>query len=320
MGQINPLRIAILDDYQGVALQSADWSVLPAGSDVQVFRDHVDDEQALVARLREASVVVAMRERTPFGPSLLAQLPALKLLVTTGRRNAAIDVAAAREHGIVVSGTEGLPHPTAELTWGLILSLLRRIPQEDHATRAGAWQTTLGRDLAGKTLGVLGLGRLGTRVAKVGRAFDMRVIAWSPHLTEARAREGHAQYVSREVLFEESDVLSVHLVLGEGTRGLVGEGELARMKRSAYLINTARGPIVDEGALIAALSGGRLAGAGLDVFDREPLPLDHPLRQLPNTVITPHLGYVTEDTYRVFFRDVVEDIVAFLRGTPLRVL
>jgi phosphoglycerate dehydrogenase-like enzyme len=314
------LRIAVLDDYQDVALRATDWSVLPPGSDLRIFRDHLSEEPALVERLHDCDVVVAMRERTPFPRTLLAQLPKLRLLVTTGRRNAAIDVAAARELGVVVSGTEGLPYPTAELTWGLILALARHIPAEDRATRAGSWQTTLGMGLAGKTLGVLGLGRLGSRVAHIGRAFDMQVSAWSPNLSEARAREQNVELVSRARLFETADVLTIHMVLSERTHHLVGAQELSRMRPSALLINTSRGSLVDEAALIGALRAGTLAGAGLDVFDREPLPLDHPLRNQPNTVITPHLGYVTEETYRVFFRDAVEDILAFVSGSPIRVV
>jgi phosphoglycerate dehydrogenase-like enzyme len=314
------LRIAVLDDYQDVALASADWSALPLGSEVRVFRDPLHDEPALVARLADFDVIVAMRERTPFPRSLLAQLPKLRLLVTTGSRNASIDVTAAHALGVVVSGTDGLPTPTAELTWGLILALARHIPEEDRATREGAWQTTLGVTLHGKTLGVLGLGRLGGQVANIGRAFGMNVIAWSPHLTEARARAAGVQRVEREQLLARADVLSIHLVLGPTTRHLIGARELSAMKPSAYLINTSRGPIVEEAALVEALRTRQIAGAGLDVFEREPLPLDHPLRALPNTVITPHLGYVTAETYRIFYTHVVENIRSFTRGAPLRVI
>jgi phosphoglycerate dehydrogenase-like enzyme len=314
------LRIAVLDDYQQVALESADWSALPQGSAVEVFRDHVSDEATLAARLRGFHVIVAMRERTPFARSLLSQLPELRLLVTTGGRNASIDVAAAGELGIVVSGTRGLPYPTAELTWGLILALARRIPHEDRATRTGAWQTTVGVGLAGKTLAVLGLGRLGTQVARVGRAFGMHVIAWSPNLTPERAAAAEAEWVDKESLLSRADFLTVHLVLGTNTRGLIGASELARLPRTAYVINTSRGPIIDEVALVSALREQRIAGAALDVFDQEPLPSDHPLRSLPNTVITPHLGYVTRETYRIFYGDVVENIRAFAQGAPVRVI
>jgi phosphoglycerate dehydrogenase-like enzyme len=319
----NSLKIAVLDDYQNAARSSADWSVLPKHSELSVFSDHVDPEQeeaSLIARLAPFQVIVAMRERTPFSRSLLEQLPQLRLLVTTGARNAAIDVAAAHARGIVVCGTEGVAHGTAELTWGLILALARQIPAEDRATRAGAWQTSIGVGLHGKTLGVLGLGRLGTQVARVGQAFGMRVIAWSPRLTAERAAAGGAELVEKKALFERSDFLSIHLVLAPSTRGLVGAEELGWLRRSAYLINTSRGPLVDEAALVAALRAGKLAGAGLDVFDREPLPREHPLRSLPNTVITPHLGYVTRETYRVFYGQAVENIQAFVRGEPRRVI
>jgi len=314
------LRIAVLDDYQDVALASADWSSLPLGSEVRVFRDHIRDQAELRERLLGFDVIVAMRERTPFPGSLLDQLPNLRLLVTTGSRNASIDVASAQQRGIVVSGTDGLPYPTAELTWGLILALARKIPSEDRATREGAWQTSLGVGLHGKTLGVLGAGRLGTQVARIGRAFGMRVIAWSPNLTRARAEEAGAQLVNKEELLALSDFLTVHLVLSDKTRHLLGAHELGQLKPSAYLINTSRGPIVDEAALIAALQTQKLSGAGLDVFAEEPLPLTHPLRSLPNTVITPHLGYVTQETYRVFYEHAVENIRAYARGTPIRLV
>ena len=314
------LRIAVLDDYQNVALDSADWSALPQGSEVQVFSDHIAEESVLAARLASFHVIVAMRERTPFPRSLLSRLPELRLLITTGGRNASIDVSAARERGVVVSGTGGLPYPTAELTWGLILALARHIPEEDRATRAGAWQTTLGVGLQGKTLAVLGLGRLGTQVARIGRAFGMTVIAWSPNLTRARAEAAQVEWVDKDALLARADFLTVHLVLSASTRGLIGAPELARLQPTAYVINTSRGPIIDEAALIAALREQRIAGAGLDVFEREPLPRDHALRSLPNTVVTPHLGYVTRETYRIFYRDAIEDISAFARGAPLRVL
>jgi len=235
-------------------------------------------------------------------------------------RNAAIDLQAAAERGILVCGTAGLPYPTAELTWGLILSLFRRIPAEDRATREGRWQTSVGLGLNGKTLGVLGLGSLGSRVARVGRAFEMPVLAWSQNLTAERAGEVGATLVGRDELLARADVVTIHLVLSDRTRGLIGARELALMKPGAYLVNTSRGPIVDEAALIHALRDGTIAGAGLDVFDEEPLPPDHPLRQLPNTVITPHLGYVTEETYRVFYDQAREDIQAYLRGEPIRAL
>jgi phosphoglycerate dehydrogenase-like enzyme len=313
-------RVAILDDYQHVALGMADWKSLPADTEVVVFEDHLADLGALADRLAGFDIVMAMRERTPFPRALLEQLPRLRMLITAGMRNASIDVAAATERGVVVCGTAGLPYPTAELTWGLILALFRRIPAEDRATRAGRWQTSLGLGLNGKTLSVLGLGSLGSRVAKVGVALEMTVLAWSQNLTAARAAEVGVTLVGKDELLSRADVLTVHLVLGERTRGLIGARELRLMKPSAHLVNTSRGPIVDEAALIAALREGRIAGAGLDVFDVEPLPADHPFRKLPNTVITPHLGYVTEETYRIFYGHALEDIQAFLRGAPIRVL
>jgi phosphoglycerate dehydrogenase-like enzyme len=313
-------RVALLDDYQGVALSMADWKSLPGGTEVAVFKDHLSDENAVAKRLADFDIVMALRERTPFTRTLLERLPKLKLLITAGMRNASIDMKAAAERGVLVCGTSGLPYPTAELAWGLILSLMRRIPAEDRATREGKWQTSLGLGLNGKTLGVLGLGTLGSRAARVGKAFEMEVLAWSQNLTAERAKEVGATLVPKDELLARSDIVSIHLVLGERTRGLVGAKELALMKRSAYLINTSRGPIVDEAALVRALGDGTIAGAGLDVFDEEPLPLDHPFRRLPNIVITPHLGYVTDETYRIFYGQALEDVKAYLDGAPVRVL
>jgi phosphoglycerate dehydrogenase-like enzyme len=313
-------RVALLDDYQDVALQMADWHTLPADVHIQAFRDHLSDEHALVERLKDIDIVMAMRERTPFQRSLLERLPNLKLLITAGMRNASIDLQAASDCGVMVCGTEGLGYPTAELTWGLILSLMRRIPREDQATRNGQWQVTTGLGLQGKTLGLMGLGRLGSQVAEVGKAFKMHLIAWSQNLTAERAAEYDATLVSKDDLVSQSDILSIHLILSDRSRGLIGARELNMMKPTAYLVNTSRGPIVDEPALIQALENGTIAGAGLDVFDVEPLPLNHPLRRLDNIVITPHLGYVTDETYRVFYGDALEDIQAFLKGEPVRVL
>jgi phosphoglycerate dehydrogenase-like enzyme len=313
-------RVALLDDYQGVALSMADWKSLPPGTEVVVFKDHLAEEDAVAKRLADFDIVMALRERTPFPRTLLERLPKLKLLITAGMRNASIDMKAAAERGVVVCGTAGLPYPTAELAWGLVLSLMRRIPAEDRATREGRWQTSLGLGLNGKTLGVLGLGTLGSRAAKVGLAFEMEVLAWSQNLTAERAKETGATLVPKDELLARSDIVSIHLVLGERTRGLIGARELGLMKRSAYLINTSRGPIVDEAALIRALGDGTIAGAGLDVFDEEPLPLHHPFRRLPNIVITPHLGYVTSETYRIFYGHAAEDIKAYLDGKPVRVL
>jgi phosphoglycerate dehydrogenase-like enzyme len=313
-------RVAILDDYQNVARRMADWASLPAGTEVAVFADHLSGTDAVAKRLADFDAVVAMRERTPFPRALLERLPKLRLLVTTGMRNASIDVAAAIERGVTVCGTAGLPYPTAELTWGLILGLFRRIPTEDRATREGRWQVSCGLGLNGKTLGVIGLGGLGSRVAKIGRAFEMDVIAWSQNLIAARATEVGATLVTKDELLARSDVVSVHLVLSDRTRGLLGARELARMKPTAYLVNTSRGPIVDEAALVDAVRKGTIAGAGLDVYDEEPLPLDHPLRNLPNTVITPHLGYVIEEGYRIFYGHALEDVKGWLAGQPVRVL
>ena len=312
-------RVAILDDYQDVARRLADWKSLPA--EVVVFRDHLSDESQVAARLAHFDVVVAMRERTPFPRSLFERLPRLRLLVTTGMRNASIDLRAAADRGVVVSGTAGLPSPTAELTWALILALVRHVPREDRATREGRWQETLGTTLKGRTLGVLGLGQLGSRVARVGKAFEMDVIAWSQNLTAERATPVGATLAgSRDELLERADIVTIHLVLSDRTRGLVGARELGLLRPTAYLVNTSRGPIVDEGALIATLRAGKIAGAGLDVYDEEPLPADHPLRRLPNTVITPHLGYVTEETYQIFYAQALEDVRAFLAGAPVRAL
>jgi phosphoglycerate dehydrogenase-like enzyme len=313
-------RIAVLDDYQSVAADFCDWSKVPEPAEVVEFHDHVDDEDALVARLEPFDVVLAMRERTPFPRTVLERLPNLKLLVTTGMRNKAIDIAAANERGITVCGTGSQATATAELTWGLILATLRHIPQEDASLRAGGWQHTLGGDLAGARLGVVGLGRLGSQVATVGQAFGMDVVAWSQNLTDERAAEHGVRRVEREELFATADVVTVHLLWSKRTRGLIGADDFARMKPTAVFINTSRGPIVQEQALIEALQNGRIAGAGIDVYDQEPLPVDHPMRTLPRTVLTPHLGYVTRGTYEVFYGEAVEDVAAFLAGSPIRVI
>lgn len=313
-------RVAVLDDYQNVALQLTDWSTLPNDVEVRVFQDHLKDEDALVGRLKDFEIVMAMRERTPFPRRVFERLPNLKLLTTTGMRNAAIDMQAATDHGVIVSGTGGVVYPTAELTWGLILSLLRHIHREDRAVRGGRWQISMGVDLHGKTLGVIGLGNLGSQVAAVGKAFQMNVIAWSQNLTAERAASLGARLVTKDELLTQSDIVTIHLVLSERTRGLLGARELGLMKPTAYVINTSRGPIIDEQALVEALQNKTIAGAGLDVFDDEPLTLDHALRNLENTVITPHIGYVTEDTYKIFFDQTVENIKAFLDGTAIRVI
>jgi len=314
------MDVAILDDYQAVAQQMADWSQLPPGINVQFFHDHIADEDALVDRLKNFQVVMGMRERTPFPRSVLDRLPELRLLVTAGMGNAVFDIPAATELGIVVTGTGGVGEGPTELTWGLILALARRIPQEDRLTREGNWGTTVGIGLKDKTLGLLGLGHIGSLVGKVGAALGMNIVAWSQNLTPERAAECGATLVDKDTLFKESDVLSVHVQLSDRTRGLVGAKELSLMKPTSYLINISRGPIVDELSLIQALTSGSIAGAGLDTFDIEPLPTNHPLLGLSNTVITPHLGYVTEDGYRVRYTQVVEDIRAFISGESIRVL
>ncbi len=314
------LRVALLDDYQRVALRSADWQSLAADVAVEAFHDHLTDQESLVTRLRPFDVVMALRERTPFPRSLLERLPNLKLIATAGMRNAAIDVAAATELGILVCGTAGSSRTTMELTWGLILALLRRIPREDRAVRAGRWQETVGIGLEGKVLGIVGLGNIGGQVAEVARAFHMRVLAWSQNLTDERAAACGAERVAKEELLARADVVTIHLQLSPRTTGLIGAPELARMQPAAYLVNTSRGPIVDERALVDALRRAAIAGAGLDVFDQEPLPPDHPLLALPNVIFTPHLGYVTAGTYRVFYGQTLDNIRAFLAGAPQRVL
>ncbi|MCW2519371.1 MAG: Phosphoglycerate dehydrogenase [Mycobacterium sp.] len=312
--------VTILDDYQGVALTSADWSAVSGSYTLDVIGEHIADEDALTARLRDSDVIVAMRERTPFPASVLKSLPALRLLITTGPVNASIDLPAAAAAGITVCGTGGAGNAMPELTIGMIIALTRNFAQEDAAVRAGGWQHTIGPGLSGSTLGVLGLGRLGAPVARLAQAFGMSVIAWSPHLSAERAAEHGVRAVTKAELFSQADVITVHVPLADGTRGMVGADDLALMKSSAYLVNTSRGPIVDQTALVEALRENRIAGAGLDVYDTEPLPLDDPLRSLPNTLLLPHIGYVTTDAYRVFYRHAVEDIVAFDAGAPVRVL
>ncbi|MFI6762328.1 D-2-hydroxyacid dehydrogenase family protein [Micromonospora sp. NPDC050417] len=314
------VQVVVLDDYQNAAREFGGWERLGEQVELTVFTDHIDDAEVLVQRLADAEVVVAMRERTAFPEAVLDRLPRLRLLVTTGMANVAIDLAAAKRRGVTVTGTRGVPTGTAELTWALILALVRQVPAESQRVRTGGWQSTIGGDLAGHTLGVVGLGRLGAQVATVGRAFGMQVVAWSQHLRPEHAAELGVRAVSKEELFSGSDIVTIHLQLGDRTRGLIGAAELRSMRPDAYLVNTARGPIIDEAALLTALREGWIAGAALDVFDVEPLPADHPLRTAPNTVLTPHLGYVTRETYRVFYGDAVEDIDAFLAGRPVRVL
>ncbi len=315
------VAIAILDDYQNVALSMADWSGLQKHHRIVVFNHRLPDAEAAAQALAEFDVVGIMRERTPFQRALFERLPKLKLLVTTGKRNASIDLEAAKAHGVTVCNTGGAGHATTELAIGLMIALARHLREEFHAMRpGGGWQTTLGFDLAGRTLGILGLGNLGSRVGRIGAAMGMKVIAWSQNLTPEQARERGAERVEKDELFRRSDVISIHLVLSPRSRGLVGARELALMKPTALLINTSRGPIVDETALLAALKEKRIAGFGGDTFDVEPLPSDHPLRAEPRALLTPHLGYVTEETYRDFYGGMVAAIEAWLAGKPINVL
>jgi len=316
-----PLRCAILDDYQNVALSMADRSKLDAEIEITVFNEHLGSADKVIAALKGFAIVCAMRERTAFPRAVIEALPELKLLITTGIRNASIDLAAAKANNVVVCGTPGFGNGTAAIATGLMLELARHIGYENARLNAGAaWQTTIGLDLEDMTLGLLGLGRLGSRMAEIGRAFKMNVIAWSQNLNPDKCREAGVDYVGRDDLFRRADFLSIHLQLSDRTRGLIGASELALMKKSAYLINTSRGPIVYEAALIAALRGKRIAGAGLDVFDVEPLPIDHPFRKLDNVVLTPHLGYVTAQNYRAYFAGMVDDIRGFLYFNAARVL
>ncbi len=312
--------ITVLDDYQNAALTSADWSPLTGRYHIVVVNRHIADADELVATLADSSVVVAMRERTAFPRAVLERLPALRLLVTTGMGNAAIDLDAAQDLGIAVSGTGSSPGAVPELVFGMMIALARNIVAEDATMHAGGWQHSLGTGLAGATLGIVGLGTLGSQVATIALAFGMRVIAWSPHLTEEVAERNGARPVDRRELFGGSDFVTVHMKLTETTRGLIGAEELAWMRPSAYLINTSRGPLVDEAALARVLRDGGIAGAGLDVYDEEPLPSGHVLRTLPNALLLPHLGYVTRQTYAVFYGQTVEDILSFDAGDPLRAL
>jgi phosphoglycerate dehydrogenase-like enzyme len=318
------MRLSILDDYQGVALGYADWSPVRArGIEIAVERYPFVDEDAAARALADSEIVAAMRERTAFPRSLIERLPKLKLLITTGMRNASFDMAALKDHGVTVCGTGGPGggnEDTAELAWGLILGAVRRIAEDHQLMRLGGWQTRIGHRIAGKTLGLLGLGRLGSAVARVGLAFRMKAIAWSQNLTAERAAEHGVERVEKDELFRRSDILSVHLVLSPRSRGLVGAREIGLMKPSAVLVNTSRGPICDTEAIIAALDAGRLAYAGFDVYDKEPLPVDHPLRTAPNVILTPHIGYVTDENYQSSYPQIVEDILGFLDGKPVRVI
>ena len=320
-------RCAVLDDYQNVALKIADWSPLGRQVDVKVFNTSLGEPEALASALQGFDIICAMRERTLFPRALFEKLPNLKLLVTTGLRNAAIDLIAAKDHGVLVCGTETSGHATAELTIGLMIDLARHISLEAARMKAGealkgekAWQSTIGLDLYGKTLGIIGLGKLGSRVARIAQALGMNVMAWSQNLTPEKCQEAGVAYATKEALLREADFITIHTQLSARTKGLIGAAELAQMKPTAFLINTSRGPIIDEPALIVALRENRIAGAALDVFDTEPLARDHPFRTLRNALITPHLGYVTLETYRIFYSQTVEDIRAFLDGKPVRML
>lgn len=313
-------RLAILDDYEKAALKLGEWDSLKQRVEVDVYTDHITDEAAIVKRLLPYDIILIMRERTPFPRRLIEQLPALKLLVTTGLRNSAVDLAACADKGIVVCGTDSAKNAAAELTWALIMALLRKIPQADRQTRDGLWGGVLGTELYGKTLGILGLGKIGSYMARVGRAFGMDIIAWSQNLTAERASEAGAKRVEKGELFERSDILTVHVVLSDRTRGLIGAQDLALMRPTAFIVNTSRGPIIDEKALVKALTEERIAGAGIDVYDMEPLPADHPFLTLSNTVLTPHIGYVTQDNFQIYYTHAVEDISAWLDGKPIRIL
>lgn len=312
--------IAILDDFQGVALEMANWNTLREHYRITVFRDNVAAKQAVIERLRPFEIIVAMRERTPFSRSLIERLPNLRLLVTTGMWNRAIDMEAAARRDIVVCGTDSSKHAPIELTWALVLGLARQLAKEDAAMRSGAWQTHMGMELNGKTLGVLGLGRLGREVASIGKSFGMNVIAWSENLTADSCAQVGVELVTKESLFRRSDVLSIHVVLSDRTRGLVGRNEFALMKPTALLVNTSRGAIIDEGSLIDALQAGTIGGAALDVYEREPLPKRHRLRRTPRTLLTPHIGITTDVNYRIYYGQALENIVAFRDGRPIRVL
>ena len=315
------MRLSILDDYQGVALDMADWAPVRArGVEIVVERQPFAGEDEAARALADSEIVAAMRERTPFPRSLIERLPKLKLLITTGMRNASFDLNAARDRDVTVCGTEGGNEDTAELAWGLILGAARRIAEDHHTMRQGGWQTRIGHRIAGKTLGVVGLGRLGSAVARVGLAFRMTVIARSQNLTAERAAQVGVERVAKDELLRRADILSVHVVLSARSRGLIGRDDIARMKPGAILVNTSRGPIVDSAAVIEALKEGRLGYAAFDVYDREPLPADHPLRQAPNVLLTPHIGYVTQENYRSAYPQIVEDVLAFLDGRPIRVL
>lgn len=303
-----PFKVAILDDYQEVALTMTDWSPLNNLVTTTVFKDHLFEEAAVVNRLKPFDIICVMRERTPLTESILSQLPNLKLIVSTGRGNASINYAAAEANGVVVGNTGYIGTGAPELTWALIMAITKHIPQENTSVRTGGWQQKIGIDLSGKTIGIVGLGKIGKKIATIATAFDMNVIAWSSNLTEEKANEGGARLVSKETLFKEADFITVHLVLSERTKAIIKSADLALMKTTAYIINTSRGPLIAENDLVQVLRNNKIAGAALDVFDQEPLPADHPFRTLPNVLATPHIGYVTQNTYKLFFDDTVNII------------
>ncbi len=307
-----PVKIAVLDDYQQVAFKFADWSAITAKAEVKVFTDHTADEKTVIERLLPFNVVCVMRERTPLNRNILSQLPNLKLIVTTGMRNASIDIKAVEEFGITLKYTGYLESGAPEMTWALIMAIARHIPQESNNFKSGGWQTTIGGDFKGKTMGILGMGRVGSKIAAYAKAFDMNVIAWSPNLTAEKAAESGAQLVSKEELFKQADFVTIHMVLSDRSRGIVGKDDLSLMKPTAYFINTSRGPLVDEIALIEILQQHKIAGAAIDVFNTEPLPTDHPFRKMDNLLATSHVGYVTENTYKLFYTDTVKAVEEWL--------
>ena len=312
--QQGQLAVAILDDYQDVSLAMADWGAVRRHASITVFGDHIADDDRLVERLLPFDIVCVMRERTPLPERILARLPRLKLIASTGIRNASVDVKYAESRGIAVLNTGYTSSPTVELTWALILCSTRHLIAENASLRSGGWQMKVGVPLYDQVLGVVGLGNVGSRVAAIAKSFGMKVIAWSPNLTEERATAAGAHLVSKQELFERSDIVSVHMVLGPKTRGLIGDEELTRMKPTAYLVNTSRGPLVDEASLIRVLADGRISGAAIDVFDQEPLPSEHPFRSMDSVLATPHIGYVSRDLYRIFYGDTARNVSTWLES------
>jgi len=308
----SPVKIAVLDDYQQVAFKFANWSAITAKAEVKVFTDHQADEQAVIERLLPFNVVCVMRERTPLNRNILSQLPNLKVIVSTGMRNASIDTKAVEELGITLKYTGYLESGAPEMTWALIMAIARHIPQESNNFKSGGWQTTIGGDFKGKTMGILGMGRVGSKIATYAKAFDMNIIAWSPNLTAEKAAESGAQLVSKEELFKQADFVTIHMVLSDRSRGIVGKEDLSLMKPTAYFINTSRGPLVNEATLIETLQQHKIAGAAIDVFNTEPLPADHPFRKMDNLLATSHVGYVTENTYKLFYTDTVKAVEEWL--------